>query len=55
MSADSLTDENTGLRYVLARIGLSPPGDDSFQGMEIYPDEAKVMVEIGARSPLTTC
>ena len=53
VSADSLTEENTGLRYYLARIGLPPPGDDSFQGMEIYPGmQAEVMIQVGARSPL---
>jgi HlyD family type I secretion membrane fusion protein len=53
VSADRLTDDTTGLRYYLARIELPPVGDDSYQGMEIYPGmQAEVMVNLGERSPL---
>jgi len=41
------------VRHCLARIALPPPGDDRFQGMEIYPGmQAEVMIQVGERSPL---
>jgi membrane fusion protein, type I secretion system len=53
VSADSLTNEQTGMRYYLARVALPPLGDDMFQGMEIYPGmQAEVMIQLGERSPL---
>jgi membrane fusion protein, type I secretion system len=53
VSADSLIDEQTGGRYYLARVTLPPPGDEAFQGMEIYPGmQAEVMIQVGERSPL---
>jgi HlyD family type I secretion membrane fusion protein len=53
VSADRLTDEQTGSRYYLARIALPPPGDPMFQGMETYPGmQAEVMIQTGERSPL---
>ncbi|MEP4486834.1 MAG: HlyD family type I secretion periplasmic adaptor subunit [Halioglobus sp.] len=53
VSADSLTDEQTGARYYLARVDLPPIGDASYQDMEIYPGmQAEVMIQVGDRTPL---
>jgi HlyD family type I secretion membrane fusion protein len=53
VSADSLTDEQTGARYYLARVDLPPIGHTSYQGMEIYPGmQAEVMIQVGNRTPL---
>lgn len=53
VSADSLTEENSGARYYLARIALPTIGNEAFQGMEIYPGmQAEVMIQVGERSPL---
>jgi HlyD family type I secretion membrane fusion protein len=53
VSADSLTDEQTGARYYLARVDLPPIGDASYQDIEVYPGmQAEVMIQVGARTPL---
>ena len=53
VSADSLTDEQTGLRFYLARIDLPPPGHESYRGIEIYPGmQAEVMIVTGERTTL---
>ena len=53
VSADSLTDEQTGARYYLARVDLPPLGHASYQDMEIYPGmQAEVMIQVGDRTPL---
>jgi len=53
VSADSLTNESTGLSYYLARIALPPRGDQRLQGIEIYPGmQAEVLIQVGERSPM---
>jgi HlyD family secretion protein len=53
VSPDSLTDEQTGARYYLARISLPPLEGELYKNREVYPGmQAEVMIQVGERSPL---
>ena len=53
VSADSLTDERTGLTYYLARVNITSDIDAALDGAELYPGmPAEVMIVTGERTAL---
>ena len=53
ISADRLTDENSGEDFYLARIQLADTGEGAIEGDELYPGmQAEVMIVTGARTAL---
>jgi HlyD family type I secretion membrane fusion protein len=53
LSADSLTDENTGETYYLARVKIKDDLTEKLGGAELYPGmQAEVMIVTGERTAL---